>query len=254
LPDYPTDPEKQDFPSCQDALGDLPDADRFAELLSSDETKNAKLGKPSRYAAGLRCLTNDAWHVGYVREWDPTMLTSSARTDHSEISRRRFAETTQGAVEPVSRFFKLNPDGLCNTLRAGTDSARGAFTSPRPVHYQFDRCVTVREMARLHGYPDWFRFHATKWHGARQIGNSVPPPLARAIAARVVEVLGTRPVSPPKSLTLGDPALLSFDLSAAASYFGVPNPISRRDKKSGAKKRKQWEVEAGQPKLRAANG
>lgn len=31
-------------------------------------------------------------------------------------------------------------------------SFRGAFTSPRPIHYARDRCVTIREMARLHGF------------------------------------------------------------------------------------------------------
>lgn len=254
LPSYPSSFDTKDRPTCKDALSDLPDADRFDALLSLDETTKAKFGKPSRYASELRCLSNHAWHSGYVRKWDPTVLTSSARTDHSEISRRRFAETEPGSVEPISRFFRLDPDGLCNTLRAGTDSARGAFTSPRPIHYQFDRCITVREMARLHGYPDWFRFHATKWHGARQIGNSVPPPLARAIAVSVVDAFGLRPSTPATELVLGDPSLLNFDISASAAHFGVPNPISRRDKKSGAKKRKQWEVEAGRPKKAAAYG
>jgi DNA (cytosine-5)-methyltransferase 1 len=252
LPEYPANAAAR--PTCHEALGDLPDADRFDALLSSDETAVAKLGRPSRYASELRCLSNGAWHLGHVREWTPSILTSSARTDHSEISRRRFGATEPGLVEPVSRFFKLSPDGVSNTLRAGTDSARGAFTSPRPIHYAFDRCVTVREMARLHGYPDWFRFHATKWHGARQIGNSVPPPLARAVAASVVDALGSHTFSPSGMIALGDPALLTFDMSQAADHFGVPNPISRRDKKSGAKKRKQWEVEAGRPKKVAAYG
>jgi DNA (cytosine-5)-methyltransferase 1 len=254
VPDYPHALDPKLRPTCKDALSDLPDADRFDELNSSDETHTAKLVKPSPYAAELRGLTNHAWHFGYAREWDPSVLTSSARTEHSDISKRRFAATLPGDVEPISRFFKLDPDGVCNTLRAGTDSARGAFTSPRPVHYKFDRCVTVREMARLHGYPDWFRFHPTKWHGARQIGNSVPPPLARAIAKSTMDALGAKPLTPGKALALGDPALLTFDMSQAAAHFGVPNPISRRNKKSGARKRKQWEVEAGQPKKMAANG
>ncbi len=195
------------------------------------------------YAAQLRCLTNDAWHSGYVREWSPELLTSSARTEHTSISRRRFGETKPGTVEPISRFFKLNATGVSNTLRAGTDGARGAFTSPRPIHYRFDRCITVREMARLHGFPDWFRFNRTKWHGARQIGNAVPPPLARAIAAKVVETLGITPGTPSTPVPLGDPALLSFDLSQAAEYFGVKPLPSRRNRKSGAKKRKQIEIE-----------
>ena len=162
---------------------------------------------------------------------------------HTEISRRRFRETAPGTVEPISRFFKLSELGVSNTLRAGTDGARGAFTSPRPIHYRHDRCITVREMARLHGFPDWFRFNVTKWHGGRQIGNSVPPPLARAIATEVIRVLGVSPIRPRATIPLGDAALLSLDLSAAAKYFGVQPPPSRRDRKSGAKKRKQIDIE-----------
>lgn len=160
-------------PNCRDALGDLPDAERFETLMETDIVKTSSLKKPSKYAAEMRCLTNDAWHFGHVREWNPAFLTSSARTVHTDISRRRFQSTAPGEVEPISRFFKLSPKGLSNTLRAGTDGARGAFTSPRPIHYEHARCITVREMARLHGFPDWFRFHSTKWHGARQIGNAV---------------------------------------------------------------------------------
>lgn len=230
-------------PTCGEAMGDIPDADRFAKLSSGDEVKTNGFGKPSKYAAELRCLTNEAWHFGYAREWEPSVLTSSARTVHTDISKRRFSETEGGEVEPISRFFKLPVDGLSNTLRAGTDGARGAFTSPRPIHFKHDRCITVREMARLHGFPDWFRFHATKWHGARQIGNAVPPPLARAIAGAVVSALGVKPSRPDRVVKLGDPTLLNVEMSEAARLFGVDAPNSRRDKKSGAKKRKQHEIE-----------
>ena len=133
---------------------------------------------------------------------------------------------------------------MSNTLRAGTDGARGAFTSPRPIHYRYDRCITVREMARLHGFPDWFRLHATKWHGARQIGNAVPPPLARAIAAEVAKSLEITPARPRGTIELGDPGLLKLDISGAAAYFGVDPLPSRRDRKSGAKKRRQVDIEA----------
>jgi DNA (cytosine-5)-methyltransferase 1 len=149
-----------------------------------------------------------------------------------------------GAVEPISRFFKLSPDGLSNTLRAGTDAARGAFTSPRPVHYKHARCVTVREMARLHGFPDWFRLHETKWHGARQIGNAVPPPLAKAVAEQVVAALGVVPRRPDKAIALGDPTLITMTVSQAADHFGVAAPSGKRDRKSGATKRKQADIEA----------
>jgi DNA (cytosine-5)-methyltransferase 1 len=230
-------------PTCEDALQDLPDADAFDTLRESDSVRTAAFGKPSAYARELRCLTEESWHHGSVRRWDPEILTSSARTSHTGISCRRFTETEPGDVEPISRFFKLPAGGLCNTLRAGTDGSRGAFTSPRPIHFAYSRCITVREMARLHGFPDWFRFHATKWHGARQIGNSVPPPLARAIAESIIKSLRVEAERPQETVDLGDPRLLTMDMSEAARHFGVPAPKGRRDRKSGAKKRKQHEIE-----------
>jgi DNA (cytosine-5)-methyltransferase 1 len=264
LPDYPpatTNPAdgKRNIPglpfgpSCEEALGDLPDADRFASLLETDAVETTSLAQPSQYASEMRCLINDAWHLGYVRAWNSGLLTSSARTVHTDISRQRFSETNEGEVEPISRFYKLSAAGLSNTLRAGTDGARGAFTSPRPVHFKYDRCVTVREMARLHGFPDWFRFHSTKWHGARQIGNAVPPPLARAVASSVMAALKAKPSRPQSVIDLGDPALLHLELSEAAAYFGVQKPNSKRDRKSGAKKRKQCDIEASRKRLNVAN-
>jgi len=239
-----SDPTLPLGPTARDALADLPDADSFKSLLNTDEVKTGAWGEPSEYAKEMRCLTNDAWHYGHVRSWKPGVLTSSTRTEHTEISKRRFKETTPGEVEPISRFYRLSPVGLSNTLRAGTDAARGAFTSPRPIHYEYPRCVTVREMARLHGYPDWFRFHETKWHGARQIGNSVPPPLARAVAAEVLVALGVEPSAPAGTLELGDTSLLRLGMAEAAAHFRVEAPIGKRDRKSGAKKRKQHEIEA----------
>ncbi len=231
-------------PTCAEALGDLPDADRYEQLAEADEVKIGALPrKISEYAREMRCLANDAWHFGIPREWNSKLLTSSARTMHSEISRLRFAETTPGSVEPISRFFKLAPDGISNTLRAGTDAARGAFTSPRPIHYAHNRCITVREMARLHGFPDWFRFHRTKWHGARQIGNAVPPPLARAVASAIMEAAEVTPQKVADALPLGARKLLTMEMSEASEYWGVPCPVQTRDRKSGAKKRPQWQTE-----------
>ncbi len=197
--------------SSGEALADIPDCERFEALWTSDHVR-APLGAPSAYAAMLR--------EDPLRDWDDRWLSNSGRSRHAGPSRARFHDTPPGEVEPVSRFFKLHPDRPCNTLRAGTDGARGAFTSPRPIHYAFDRCVTVREMARLHGYPDWFRFHVTTWHGAREVGNSVPPPMARVIAAEVARSLGYTP-GPARRGALGDPALLELDRLGAARFFGV---------------------------------
>lgn len=248
-PDRPAVEGRSPSPTVLDALGDVPDLEKFDALWTTDAVSTSEWGEPSAYAAKLRCLTNDAWGFGYERTWNPSLLTSSIRTDHSSISRRRFAATETGSVEEVSRFFKLPADGVANTLRAGTDGARGAFTSPRPIHYALPRCVSVREMARLHGFPDWFRFHKTKWHGARQIGNAVPPPLAEAVASSVVRAMGVTPSPVGETAAMGDDGLLGMTVSEAARYFGIKSPGGRRDRKSGARKRSQAEIEA----IRAAS-
>jgi DNA (cytosine-5)-methyltransferase 1 len=237
-------------PSCRDALADLPDADGFDGLLADDCVPADAWGKPSDYARPLRCIDDSGWYLGYRRRFEPGLLTASMRTEHTAISRRRFAETEPGRMEPISRFFRLPPEGVSNTLRAGTDSARGAFTSPRPIHYALARCITVREMARLHGFPDWFRLHRTKWHGARQIGNAVAPPLARLLGTAILAALGIEPEPPERTLELGDPTLLALDMSQAAAHFGIEVPIARRNRKSGATKRKQSEIEAARPTQR----
>ena len=96
----------------------------------------------------------------------------------------------------------------------------------------FPRCITVREAARLHGYPDWFRLHATKWHGFRQIGNSVPPPLARAVAANVIKALASRG-QPRLEVPYGDESLRVLTPSGATEFFGLQkNPIDQRQRKS----------------------
>jgi DNA (cytosine-5)-methyltransferase 1 len=99
-------------------------------------------------------------------------------------------------------------------------------------------------MARLHGFPDWFRFHRTKWHGARQIGNAVPPPMARAIASQIARALAYAARQPVESIPLGDPRLLNLDMAAASDYFGILIPIGKRNRKSGSKKRTQQEIES----------
>ncbi len=234
LPAYPLPTSRT---TVAEAIGDIPDADRYKQLLTGDSVK-AKFKKGSLYAQRLRALAKDPTDFGYARAYDPELLTSSARTEHTALSRSRFLETPHGKTEPVSRFRKLPPDGLCNTLRAGTDSARGAFTSPRPIHPSLPRVITVREAARLHSYPDWFRFHATKWHGFRQIGNSVPPMLGRAVAAQIAQAMSYKPKKPAKQVCLEDDGLLTLDMSGAASRFGVSHKvIAQRLRKVVAKEK-----------------
>ncbi len=213
----------QPAPTVWDALRDLPEADDYDELLHRDWVR-AKFKRSTVYSAPLRGDADDPEDYSEPRQFDGGLLTSSLRTVHTDLSKRRFLETRHGDTEPVSRFHKLDPKGICNTIRAGTASDHGAFTSPRPIHPYSPRCITVREAARLHSYPDWFRFHVTKWHGFRQIGNSVPPLLARAVASKVRAAFSA-PKRPERPIAQGDERLLSFNMSVAAAHYGVRTDV-----------------------------
>ncbi|WRH65050.1 MAG: DNA cytosine methyltransferase [Planktothrix sp. GU0601_MAG3] len=218
-------------PTVWDAIGDLPTIEQYPELFLKDYTL-AEYQKPSSYAQLLRGLLAVKDNFSYPRIFDQNLLTCSLRSRHSPTSTARFEATEWGKTEKISRFHKLHPQGLCNTLRAGTPSNRGAFTSPRPIHPYTPRCITVREAARLHSYPDWFRFQGTKWHGFRQVGNSVPPLLAKAVAGEIIKLLGIIPSQPTEKKKLGDNALLYFNISQAAKHYNVdPHVIEPRKRK-----------------------
>ena len=229
LPKYPV--AAKDRVTVGDAIADLPDVNQHRTLENSDSVK-LQWKTDSKYARCLRGMIKDSSDYSYRRAFDVNELTCSSITEHTETSKARFLATTPGQTEKISRFLRLSLEGVCNTLRAGTDSARGAHTSPRPIHPIYPRVLTVREAARLHSYPDWFRMHVTKWHGFRQIGNSVPPLLGRAVASAVIQALGIKPTIPNGTIKLGDPALLAMNMGQAASYFSVLRTvIAQRNRK-----------------------
>jgi DNA (cytosine-5)-methyltransferase 1 len=209
-------------PTTRDALQGLPDFDRWQSLRTSERLILTARGlaelerETSAYGRSLRL----PYMAEYPREWDEHVISGAGRTEHSAEVRQRFALLPSGGQDGPSRFRRLDPDGKSYTLRAGTGRDHGSFTAPRPIHYAYPRVVTVREAARLHSYPDWFSFHTAKWHAHRQIGNSVPPRLAHAVASSIRDALG---VSVAKATEVvrpfGDVSLLSMSLIEAADYF-----------------------------------
>ena len=111
-------------------------------------------------------------------------------TVHGAEIAGRYAGVETGKSDPVSKSPRLDLDGFCPTLRAGTGPDRGSFQAVRPLHPTEARVITPREAARLQGFPDWFQFDPTKWHSFRQIGNSVSPILAERIFAVIARALG----------------------------------------------------------------
>jgi len=102
-------------------------------------------------------------------------------TRHNSSVLKRYEILQQGERDNISRASRLDENGLCPTIRAGTGSDRGSFQAVRPIHPIMPRVITPREAARLQGFPDWFQFAPSKWHSFRQIGNSVSPIVSEVI-------------------------------------------------------------------------
>jgi DNA (cytosine-5)-methyltransferase 1 len=175
-------------PTVSQAIGDLPNVGKYDYLLTSDVFLGM-LGPPSGYASVLRGHVTDPGDLSQPRARSHGFLSGCLRTIHREETVKRFDTTIPGTYELISRCYRLALDGTAYTLRAGTPAAFGSFTAARPIHPTQPRCITTREAARLHSFPDWFEFHPTKWHGFRQIGNSVPPLFARAVAFAVMQAI-----------------------------------------------------------------
>jgi DNA (cytosine-5)-methyltransferase 1 len=227
LPSGP--PPQPNPPTVLDAMGDLSWLGRFRTLRERDglELADDQLARMRRhrssYVRRLNGEERDPADLADEREWDARLLTSVGLATHSDAVIARFRRLSRGERDEIGRLPKLDPHGQAPTLRAGTGRDHGSFTSARPVHYSSLRVITVREAARLHGFPDWFGFHATKWHGFRQVGNAVPPPLARAVAASVVRAAAADPKRRPceERLALGPNDLLRMTLSEAALRYGI---------------------------------
>lgn len=109
-------------------------------------------------------------------------------TLHSDEVQKRYNNLQFGEIDRISKSKRLDPNGFCPTLRAGTGKEKGSFQAVRPIHPYQPRVISPREAARLQGFPDWFKFHPTKWHSFRQIGNSVCPIVAEAMLLPLAEL------------------------------------------------------------------
>lgn len=165
--------------SVREAIADLSDVEKVDALPNGFDLWRCKSAPGSLYARGLR-------------NFDNTFTSHRIITHKLEVA-ARFATVMPGKTDPIGRHPRLAWDSQCPTLRAGTGADKGSRQAVRPLHPEEPRVITVREAARLQGFPDSHLFHPTIWHSFRMIGNSVSPIIAEAIFRAVRAKLGLVP-------------------------------------------------------------
>lgn len=126
----------------------------------------------------VRDAIDDIKDAAEDRQWGHMF----ARHSPSFLERIRSTPVGQSAHPKFnSSFYRLLPD-----LPSRTVQGAGPF-----IHYEKDRCMTPRELARLQDFDDSFRFIGTKSQIHLMIRNAVPVGLASAIAMAVMDSVST---------------------------------------------------------------
>lgn len=113
-------------------------------------------------------------------------------TNHNDKTKRIIAMVPDGGN------YKSLPKELQNTRKVHIAWTRLCSTKPsftidcghnHHFHYKYNRVPTARESARLQSFPDKFVFWGNKGSQLRQIGNAVPPLMAKAISSQLLKFL-----------------------------------------------------------------
>lgn len=163
--------------TVKDAIYDLP----FIQSGGGSEKSNYDRQPQTEYQKELRGSCE--------------ILYNHVATTHSQIALERLAMIPKGAGKEVlpsehrtksiysGTWSRLIEDGVAATITTRFDTpSSGRFTHPI-----LDRCLTVREAARLQSFPDNFIFYGSKTIQMKEVGNAVPPFLARAIAHTIIK-------------------------------------------------------------------
>lgn len=148
-------------------------------------------------------------------EFGETGVYNHEPTMHSDDMVARLSTLLPGKRERGSFHDRLHPERPSFTLRAGS----GNFSPLRPIHYKHHRVVTVRESARLQGFSDDFIWpdRIPRLQQYRQVGNAVPPPMARAFAECLATQMGWAL----------DPAALAGDPSSRPPAYALTDEQRR---------------------------
>ena len=84
----------------------------------------------------------------------------------------------------TKRYGRLDPNELCSTIMTKCDPHWGSFFHPSQP-----RTLSVREAARIQSFPDRYQFTGNMTEQYKQVGNAVPPLLAKAVGLKIQDML-----------------------------------------------------------------
>lgn len=171
---------EEEWLSVWDAIGDLPSIEAGSAKRRYTRKPKTKLQRILR--GRCKKLT---WHESPNHSKRILKVLRALRGDGSSRDQvLKKVKLTSGFHNTYCRLSKWAP------APAITGSA-GRVSSGRNAHPVDDRALTPREAARLQTFPDSYKWCGERWPVYLQIGNAVPPLLAKAVADPLVKLLQT---------------------------------------------------------------
>ena len=112
------------------------------------------------------------------------LLVDGKKLKYSELPKRLIKH--KNTTSFLNRFNVINPKSVSNTIVAHISSDGHYFIHP---DINQNRSISVREAARIQSFPDDFFFEGSRTAVFKQIGNAVPPLMAKVIAEKLKETL-----------------------------------------------------------------
>lgn len=141
----------------------------------------------------------------YYRKNAGNNLLNHINTSSKDLSLKRFQKIKDGNGKNFHSLSDELKESYADASRTqNTVYLRLNYEEPSPTvvnvrksmwnHPKNAVAISIREAARLQSFRDDFEFIGTKDQQYQQVGNAVPPLMARAVAEKILEVLGDKPV------------------------------------------------------------
>ncbi|PKM45199.1 MAG: DNA (cytosine-5-)-methyltransferase [Gammaproteobacteria bacterium HGW-Gammaproteobacteria-1] len=173
----PPEPTIKSHVTVKQALSDLPELANGALV----NTLPYKHNNPSRYARQLRgeqivssnhYVTKNAPHIVDRFRYVPQ---GGNWADIPDQLMRNYKDRSRCHTGIYHRLADNSPSVVI-----------GNYRKNMLIHPICDRGLSVREAARLQSFPDWFEFQGSIGFQQQQVGNAVPPFLAKAVFEQII--------------------------------------------------------------------
>lgn len=186
------------FLTTFEAIGDLPS-------IASGECKDRyTMAAQTPYQCAMRAESGDSVTNHYAPRLSEANIARiealKPGQDWRSLPRHLLPLGMQRALlkDHTRRFRRMTWDGVPRSIITRfRDPKSGEYTHPEQT-----RTISIREAARIQSFPDWFVFCGSNTQIYDQVGNAVPPLMAKALGEEILQLLKSRRPSsflPPKS-------------------------------------------------------